>query len=136
MGCGPRRTCCGVVRPRRCVLALLALPLLAACGGAERAEAIRLVGGDPSAGRVLIKRHGCPACHTIRGIAGANGLVGPPLTGIASRAYIAGVLSNSPANMVRWIVDPKAVDSLTAMPAVGVSEAEAKDMATYLYTLR
>lgn len=38
--------------------------------------------------------------------------------------------------MIRWIVDPKGVDSLTAMPVTGVSEGEARDIAAYLYTLR
>jgi hypothetical protein len=38
--------------------------------------------------------------------------------------------------MVRWIENPKAVDSLTAMPVLGVSPADARDIAAYLYTLR
>jgi cytochrome c1 len=72
----------------------------------------------------------------VSGVIGANGLVGPPLSGLAQRAYIAGVLPNAPENMVRWIEDPKKVDSLTAMPAVGVTPADARDIAAYLYTLR
>ena len=60
----------------------------------------------------------------------------PPLAGIADRVYIAGVLENTPSNLVRWIKDPPAVDSMTAMPNVGVSEAEARHIAAYLYTLR
>lgn len=62
--------------------------------------------------------------------------MGPPLAGIGGRAYIGGVLANTPANMVRWIVDPPRVDSLTAMPALGVTEGEARDIAAYLYTRR
>ena len=62
--------------------------------------------------------------------------MGPPLAGIASRAYIAGVLPNEPDNMLRWLLDPRAVDSLTAMPATGLSESQARDVAAYLYTLR
>jgi cytochrome c len=69
-------------------------------------------------------------------VVGADGLVGPPLTGIASRAFIAGVLPNAPDNMIRWIRDPRAVDSLTAMPNTGVTPADARDIAAYLYTLR
>ncbi len=45
------------------------------------------------------------------------------------------VLANSPGNLVRWIMDPPAVDSATAMPAPDVSEAEARDIAAYLYAL-
>jgi cytochrome c1 len=38
--------------------------------------------------------------------------------------------------MVRWIVNPRAIDSLTAMPNLGVTEGEARDIAAYLYTRR
>jgi cytochrome c1 len=69
-------------------------------------------------------------------VAGADGLVGPPLAGIASRAYIAGVLPNAPDNMLRWIRDPKSVDPLTAMPNTGVTPSDARHIAAYLYTLR
>ncbi len=116
---------------------LLSAAAATACGGEDRmSEANALTGGDAHRGRQALRSYGCGACHTIRGVAGANGLVGPPLTGIASRSYIAGVLPNSPANMVRWIMDPPAVDSLTAMPNVGVSERDARDVTSYLYTLR
>jgi cytochrome c1 len=62
--------------------------------------------------------------------------VGPPLDRIATRGYIAGVLANTPQNMVRWLRDPPAVDARTAMPDLGLSEAEARDIAAYLYTLK
>lgn len=77
-----------------------------------------------AARRAAVERHG------------RRPAVGPPLAGIASRSYIAGVLTNDPQHMIRWIVDPKGVDSLTAMPVTGVSEGEARDIAAYLYTLR
>lgn len=67
---------------------------------------------------------------------GANALVGPPQTGMGSRGYIAGVMKNTPGNMIRWIQDPPAVDPMTAMPKVNVSESDAKDIASYLYTLK
>jgi cytochrome c len=121
------------------VVALFAslLGLAAACGRgeAERAAA-EMTGGDPARGRAAVARYGCASCHTIPGIRGADALVGPPLTKIASRTYIAGVLTNSPDNMVRWIQNPPAVDPLTAMPKLGVSEQDARDIASYLYTLR
>ncbi len=70
-------------------------------------------GGDCARGREKIAYYGCGSCHTIPGVSGANGLVGPPLSGIGNRAYIAGVLPNESANMIRWIRDPQAVDKLT-----------------------
>ena len=119
--------------------ALLVAVAAGACvdaGGAEARAASQLTGGDPARGRVLMRTYGCQACHTIPGVSGADGTVGPPLAGVASRSYIGGVLVNAPENMVRWIEDPKAVDPLTAMPNVGVTPADARHIAAYLYTLR
>lgn len=113
--------------------------LASACDGAREAdarEAAALTGGDPSRGPDLLRKYGCQTCHTIPGVVGANGLVGPPLAGIASRSYIAGVLPNAPDNMLRWIRDPKGVDAKTAMPNTGVTPSDARHIAAYLYTLR
>ena len=93
-------------------------------------------GGNPHRGAAAISRYGCGTCHTIAGISGATGLAGPPLTGIASRIYIAGVLQNTPPNMMRWIRNPKAVDEKTVMPNLGVSPEDAADISAYLYTLK
>jgi cytochrome c2 len=112
----------------RAFAAVLALAGLAACsapGDSDDATANAL-GGDPARGRAMLRKYGCQSCHTIPGVAGANGLVGPPLAGIASRGYIGGVLVNTPENMSRWIQDPRAVDSLTAMPNVGVTPDDAR----------
>ena len=91
--------------------------------------------GDPKRGQQALAGFGCGACHQIPGIRGARGSVGPPLTGFAGRSYIAGQLVNSPENLIRWIVDPQAVEPGTAMPKLGVVPAVARDMAAYLYTL-
>ncbi|MGN6392606.1 MAG: c-type cytochrome [Gemmatimonadales bacterium] len=125
---------------RRASAALTALLLAlgaAACrrgGGLPPERAARLTGGNPAHGAELIRGFGCGACHVIPGIAGAQGEVGPPLAGLVRRAYIGGVLSNTSANLVRWIVNPRAVDPLTAMPTLGLSDGEARDVAAYLYT--
>lgn len=120
--------------------ALLLLPLaVAACERPRMndAEAAALTqGGDARRGAVLLRRHGCTSCHAVGGVPGANSLVGPALDGVGGRTYVAGVLPNTPDNLVRWIVDPRGVDSLTAMPDVGVTDAQARDIAAYLYTLR
>lgn len=118
------------------IVAAFALSL-SGCGGNE-AEHIAQVttGGDIHRGAAAIERHGCGSCHVIPGISGAAGLAGPPLAGIASRIYVAGVLQNTPPNMMRWIENPKAVDEKTVMPNLGVSHQEARDIAGYLYTLK
>jgi len=113
--------------------------LASSCDGAKDAdarEAAAITGGDPSRGPDLLRKYGCQSCHTIPGVVGANGLVGPPLAGIASRSYIAGVLPNAPDNMLRWIRDPKGVDAKTAMPNTGVTPSDARHIAAYLYTLK
>jgi cytochrome c1 len=61
--------------------------------------------------------------------------VGPPLKGVASRVIIGGVLPNSPENMVLWLRHPQKVAPLTAMPDLGVTEQDARDIAAYLATL-
>jgi cytochrome c2 len=105
----------------------------AACDRGSR-NLSQLAGGDPRRGEVAIRTYGCGSCHTIPGIRGANGLVGPPLTGIAERGYVGGVLTNTPQNLVRWIQNPPAVDPMTAMPNVGVTYQDAVDIAGYLYS--
>ena len=121
------------------LLLLLLAPLLAACR-ADRTmsdqAAMALTGGNAERGRQTIASYGCGTCHTIGGVPGANANVGPPLAGLGQRAYVAGVVPNTPDNLVRWIRHPQEVDSLTAMPDLGVKESEARDIAAYLYTLR
>ena len=55
---------------------------------------------------------------------------------MAGRTYVGGVLTNTPDNMIRWLQNPKQVDPLTAMPDLGVTEQDARDIAGYLYTLK
>lgn len=117
---------------------MLTALLLAACDhGPDPGPARPLVyGGEARAGAALIRGYGCGTCHTVPGVRGADGKVGPPLTAFAHRAYVAGRLANTPENLVAWIVNPQAIDSLTAMPRLGVTPAQARHIAAYLYTLR
>jgi len=86
-------------------------------------------------GRAALHQHGCQGCHTIPGVVGSARQVGPPLTGFARRASIAGRLPNTPDHLVAWIRDPQRIDAASAMPAMAVSEDAARDMAAYLATL-
>jgi cytochrome c1 len=38
--------------------------------------------------------------------------------------------------MIKWLRNPPAVDDKTAMPNMGVTEKDARNIAAYLYTLR
>src|SRR5207237_7036857 len=99
---------------------LAAMVSLASCDRASGDQSDMLVDASPNRGRAAIAKYGCGSCHTIPGITGAHGLVGPPLGQIASRVFIAGVLANEPDNMIRWIQNPPGIDSKTAMPNMGV----------------
>lgn len=121
---------------RQIAALVVVIASVAACHRMSDAEASELTGGTPARGAEAIRKYGCESCHSIPGIAGANALVGPPLSGIASRSFIAGVLANNPDNMITWIRNPPAVDNKTAMPNMGVTEKDARDISAYLYTLR
>lgn len=99
----------------------------------RRAVATAMTGGDPARAPDLFRRYGCGGCHAIPGIAGADGKVGGSLGGLRKRVFIAGVLNNTPRNLIGWIVTPQRFSPRTAMPATGVSEEEARDLAAYLY---
>ena len=114
----------------------LALVLICGCEGDIERTAAAMTGGTPARGKEIIRRYGCEACHSIPGVAGARGQVGPPLDGIASRTYLAGRLPNTPDNLMRWIRDPQSIAPGTAMPEMGVTERDGRDIAAYLYTLR
>lgn len=91
---------------------------------------------DPRRGKRAIEQYACVTCHQIPGIVGANAPVGPPLKEIGTRGFIAGVLPNTPENMVRWLRHPQAVSPMSAMPDLGVTERDARDIAAYLATIR
>ena len=118
----------------RCVsVILLASVSLGGCG--REARNVSVV-GDAENGRLLLRQYGCATCHEIPGVATATGNVGPPLQRIATRVYLAGVIPNTPENMVRWIRAPQKIDPMTAMPDMQVTEEHARDIVAYLYGLR
>ena len=55
---------------------------------------------------------------------------------MAMRAFIAGVSPNTSHNMVRLLREPQRIVPHTAMPALGVTEQDARDIAAYLETLK
>jgi len=118
---------------------------LAACGGGS-ASTIPMAaagqfgprevpGGDAARGQRAISAYGCGACHVVPGVAGARGLVGPPLTSFAYRTFVAGSLPNTPPNLVRFLQTPQAIRPGSAMPNLDVAEPDARDIAAYLYSL-
>lgn len=93
---------------------------------------ITTAGNNNETGAAAFTRYGCGSCHTFSQVPGAHGLVGPPLTGMGSRRYIAGELSNTRDNLTYWIQHPQAVNPKTVMPELGVTERDANDIASLL----
>jgi cytochrome c2 len=119
-------------------VASLSVPLLTGCdmaGHNQQMQVARAI-GNPDRGRRVIRARHCGSCHTIPGVRGADGVVGPPLNFFSRRTYIAGEVPNTPANLVRWVTDPQSIEPDTAMPAVGLNPREAHDVVAYLYTLQ
>ena len=92
--------------------------------------------GNGRRGKDAIHQYACNACHTIPGVTSSGPQVGPPLAGIGSRTLIAGVLANNPENLERWLRETQQVKPMTAMPQMGVTAQDARDIAAYLGTLR
>jgi cytochrome c len=116
-------------------LALLSLLVLGGCERRHDRAMYMVAGADATRGPGLIRSYGCHSCHVVPGVTGADGLVGPPLTHWSRRTFIAGELPNTPANLVAFLLDPRAFRPNTAMPATGLSREDASDIAAYLYTI-
>ena len=83
-------------------------------------------------GKIAISQYACQSCHHIPGTIGGDVQVGPNLEHYGTRQYIAGYLPNTPTNLARWLTSTHEVKPLSAMPQLGVSEADAFDIAAYL----
>jgi len=99
---------------------------------ARKAEAMTL--GNVEHGQKAFGKYSCGGCHAMAGVSGAGGTVGPPLDGIAARGIIGGRLANNPDNMRAWIQRPQSISPGTAMPDLGVSDQDSRDIAAFLYT--
>jgi cytochrome c oxidase subunit II len=89
-------------------------------------------------GRGPFMANGCAACHTIRGVAGADGSVGPDLTHVAGRLSIgAGTLPNDLEGLTTWIARTHRVKPGVIMPHFGMlSPQELRAMADWLRSLK
>jgi putative membrane protein len=116
--------------------AMLLVMVTAGCSEAKAERRLLVPGGDVRRGQQAILAYGCGSCHEIKGIRGATGKVGPTLTGIGERVYIAGSLPNTPEMLMGFIMSPTSYRDPTAMPELGVTAVEARDMVAYLYSIR
>src|SRR5262249_10446451 len=103
-------------------------------GGAQKAPPAESTG--PAAdGQAIYARLACVGCHTIQGVSG--GVIGPDLTHVGSRRTIAaGLLPNTPENLPAWLRAPQRIKPRGKMPNLGLGEADARALATYLTSLK
>ncbi|MEX2536405.1 MAG: c-type cytochrome [Trueperaceae bacterium] len=117
------------------ILVAIGLAITASQGGIGVAPDREIPGGRPDQGPMAFVKYGCGGCHEIAGVRSAKGKVGPSLTTLGERAYIAGNLPNTPENLVLWIINPQGIEPGTAMPNLGVTQEDARSMAAYIYSL-
>jgi cytochrome c oxidase subunit 2 len=99
----------------------------------KRAEAPR--DAEQQDGQRLFMARGCMLCHTISGTP-AGGRVGPDLTHMASRRYLAaGTLPLSGGNLAGWITNPQAVKPGAKMPPTKLAPHEMNALTSYLMLL-
>jgi cytochrome c2 len=119
------------------VIGLAAAAFLLGCAGGQQVEPYTVAtGGSVHSGRRVIADYKCGSCHTIPGISGAHGVFGPPLSMLARRTYIAGNFANTPANLTHWVMAPTSMKPKTAMPDLGLTRQQARDVTAFLETLR
>ncbi|MDQ3946552.1 MAG: c-type cytochrome, partial [Actinomycetota bacterium] len=110
--------------------------------GQQQAAAPAAAGSDAAAGAELFVFKGCTGCHTVAGLQGANGRVGPDLTHFASRDWFAGaIFETNEKNLRLWLRDPPGQkpmvpDNGQGMPNLGLTEEEITSLIAYLETLK
>lgn len=83
-----------------------------------------------SEGARLFRKHGCGACHTVRGTS-ASGSVGPDLTHVGSREALgAGVLANDEAGFRTWLTSVHQLKPEVHMPHFSILPSSDLDVLT------
>jgi cytochrome c oxidase subunit 2 len=94
-------------------------------------------GTQAARGAQVFQQRGCGACHTINGLQGAVGQVGPNLTHFASRETMAaGIMENTAANIRTWVSDPPRVKPGALMPPFDLGDEELDALVAYLQSLK
>jgi cytochrome c oxidase subunit 2 len=87
-------------------------------------------------GEQVFLRSACIMCHQVRGTPSA-GRVGPELTHLASRQFIAaGTLPMNRGNLAGWITDPQGIKPGANMPMTQIPPQDLHDLVSYLEGLR
>ncbi|MBV9111728.1 MAG: cytochrome c oxidase subunit II [Hyphomicrobiales bacterium] len=100
------------------------------------AEAASPSNDEEKRGQSVFTVKACAACHTVRGTS-ASGSLGPDLTHVASRRYIAsGLLETTRGSLAAWIADPQTLKPGSNMPSVPLSSDELRDVSAYMASLK
>ena len=104
---------------------------------AQRAAVVQPTSEEAAQGREVFERGACAACHTVRGTA-AHGQVGPDLTHVASRRYIAGgTLENNTANLAAWVTHAQSLKPAAQMPDLTeFTGTQLRALVAYLQSLK
>lgn len=120
--------------PHRLLCALAGLALAACDGPPSRTPTLR--DADVARGRQLVVDMGCAACHRFPDVAWPRGGLGPALDGFGRQGLIAGQLPNQPGPLMQFIRNAPAQRPGTAMPAIPMTDQDARDVAAYLLQLQ
>lgn len=78
----------------------------------------------------------CSVCHTVRGLPGNHGILGPDLTHVMSRGMIAaGTLPNTTGYLAAWIENAQALKPGADMPTMALDHQQLLDVVNYVKTL-
>jgi cytochrome c oxidase subunit 2 len=98
--------------------------------------AVAPVTAEQRGGRKAFLSNACASCHTMRGTA-AQGVLGPDLTHMATRASLAALtIPNDTPNLSRWIADPQHVKPGNRMPGLNLTPTAHRNLVAYLQSLR
>jgi cytochrome c oxidase subunit 2 len=102
---------------------------------AQKAEPAEPAAGPAADGKAIFARSACVGCHTIRGV--SSGALGPDLTTFGSRRTLAaGLLPVAVDTVAAWLKDPARLKPDAKMPALGLTDEQARAVATYLVGLK
>jgi mono/diheme cytochrome c family protein len=119
---------------KRACAALLPLISVAACEMPPE-DRHAMPQADPERGRIIMNRTGCGSCHRLPGV-WPKGTVGPSLGDFAQQTLIAGRLPNRAGVLAGYVRNAPAFAPGSGMPAMPLTDNEARDVAAYLYTQR
>jgi cytochrome c2 len=115
-------------------LVLACFSLVACDGPPDRTPT--LSDADAATGRRLVAEKGCVACHTFPDVRWPRGGLGPSLHDFARQGLIAGRLPNQPGVLMQFVRNAPGLVPGSAMPAITMSDQEARDVTAYLLTLQ